>query len=338
VALLVKWAEEEMRPPGLGELTRRLRTLRQALLSQVHGQDQAVHQFVEGLFNVEIVARADVSRRKPAGLFVFAGPPGVGKTYLAELASTSLDRPFKRFDMSAFSHSHEVAGLIGTPKMYQGAEPGGLTDFVQRNPNALLLFDEIEKAHYSAIHLFLQILDAGRLQDKFTEQNVAFRDTVIIFTTNVGRKLYENENSFGVHAANAAFHRATVLDALRTEVDPHTRVPFFPPAICSRMATGYPILFNRLRVEDLCQIVRAELNRVSELIEKQHRLRVSVQEEIPLSLVMREGGQTDARTVKSQAETFLKEEVFKTCQLFSDENIDKVFAAIIEVSIDIDQE
>ena len=109
--LLLNWADEQSKPPSLGDLTRRLRTLRQDLISRVHGQDHAVHQFVEGVFNIEVVARADTSRRKPAGLFVFAGPPGVGKTYLAELASTHLDRPFKRFDMSSFAHSHEVLGL-----------------------------------------------------------------------------------------------------------------------------------------------------------------------------------------------------------------------------------
>lgn len=173
---------------------------------------------MEGLFNVEVVARADATRRKPAGLFVFAGPPGVGKTYLAELASARLERPFKRFDMSAYSRSHEATGLIGTPKMYQGAQPGSLTDFVQRNPNALLLFDEIEKANNSAINLFLQILDAGRLQDKYTEQDVAFRDTIIIFTTNVGRQAVRERECLGStrrkcrfpsdHDSRCATHRA----------------------------------------------------------------------------------------------------------------------------------
>jgi len=336
--LVANWVAEEGQPPTLGELTRRLRALRQELLARVYGQDHAVHQFVEGLFNVEVVASADAERRRPAGIFVFAGPPGVGKTYLAELGATHLDRPFKRFDMSTYAHGHETTALAGTPRVYQGAQPGTLTDFVQRNPNAVLLFDEIEKAHSAAVQLFLQVLDAGQLQDKFTEQNVQFRDTILIFTTNVGSSLYDNENAAGVHQANAAFHRNTVLDALRSEVDPRTREPFFPAAICSRMATGYPVLFNHLRVEDLSRIARAELSRVGELLQRQHGQQFVVADEIPLALVMREGARTDARTIKAQAEVFLKEEVFKACSLFASERVDQAFSDIREILVGIDAE
>lgn len=328
--------DEAARPLSLGLLTQRLRALRQDLLHKVFGQDHAVHQFVDGLFSVEVVASADSQRRAPAGLFVFAGPPGVGKTYLAELGASTLDRPFKRFDMSSYAEGHESATLTGSAPVYKGAQAGILTGFVQRYPNALLLFDEIEKAHYSTIQLFLQILDAGHLQDKFTEQEVAFRDTVVIFTTNVGRRLYENENAAGVHQANAAFHRGTILDALRTEVDPHTRAPFFPAAICSRMATGHPILFNRLRVDDLVRIVRTELARVAALMQRQHGQVYEFADEVALALVMREGAQTDARTIKSQAASFLKNEVFKACQLFADERVDSAFETIETVKVEID--
>lgn len=232
--LLAKWIEEDGQPPSLGGLTQRLRALRRELLARVSGQDNAVHQFVEGLFSVEVIAAADTDRRQPAGLFVFAGPPGVGKTYLAELGAGSLDRPFKRFDMSGYAHSHEATTLVGSARVYKDSQPGSLTDFVRRHPRAVLLFDEIEKAHPAAIHLFLQVLDSGRLQDKHTEEEVEFRDTIVIFTTNVGRQLYDNENAAGVYQANAAFHRASVLDALRSERDPRTQSPFFPAAIWSR--------------------------------------------------------------------------------------------------------
>lgn len=336
--LLAKWVEEDSQPPSLGGLTQRLRALRRELLARVSGQDNAVHQFIEGLFNVEVIAAADTDRRQPAGLFVFAGPSGVGKTYLAELGAGSLDRPFKRFDMSGYAHSHEATTLVGSARVYKDSQPGSLTDFVQRHPRAVLLFDEIEKAHPAAIHLFLQVLDSGRLQDKHTEEEVEFRDTIVIFTTNVGRQLYDNENAAGVYQANAAFHRASVLDALRSERDPRTQNPFFPAAICSRMATGHPVLFNRLRVDDLARIACAELGRVASLLERQHGQRYTFGAEIALALVMREGALTDARTIKAQAASFLKDEVFKSCQLFADEHVDQVFRTIDTVTVQLDRD
>lgn len=150
LSLVTGWIERDARPPSLGELTRRLRVLREELLRRVVGQEEAVHQFIDGLFNAEVVAAADTERRRPSAVFLFAGPPGVGKTFLAETAAGRLDRPFRRFDMSAYAHSHEAAGLVGTPRLYQGAQPGTLTDFVRRNPSAVLLFDEIERAHSTA--------------------------------------------------------------------------------------------------------------------------------------------------------------------------------------------
>ncbi len=329
---------EEASSPSLGDLTRRMRVLRQDLLDKIHGQDHAIHQFVEGLFDVEVVGSADTGRKRPAGLFLFAGPPGVGKTYLAELGAEALGRPFLRLDMSSYGVATELDTLIGSPPVYHGAKPGILTGFVLRHPNAVLLFDEIEKACTAAIHLFLQILDAGRLQDKNTEDVVAFRDTVIILTTNVGKSLYENRNAAGVQQANAAFERATILDALRSEVDPRRQAPYFPEAICSRMATGHPILFNHLRVGDLARIAEAELRRVAVLLEQRHGQRYGFDPEIPLALVMREGAATDARTVRARAEAFLKEEIYGVCRLFSDERLDESLAAIREVAVELDRQ
>ncbi len=131
---------------------------------------------------------------------------------------------------------------------------------------------------------------------------------------------------------------SSILDALRSEVNPLTREPFFPAAICSRFATGYPILFNHLRIEDLEQIARAELTRVAAALEARYQQHYVISDEIPLALVMREGAQTDARTIKAQAETFLKEEVFKACQLFADDRVDAAFSAIKEVAVQIDEE
>ncbi len=336
LSLLAAWYEQDTHSARLDELTGRLRGLRADLLTKVFGQDHAVHAFVEGLFNAEVVAAADQKRNSPRALFVFAGPPGVGKTFLAELGAVALERPFRRFDMSAYSGHQQNEQLVGMAKSFHAAHPGTLTEFVEKNPNAVLLFDEIEKAHQNTIHLFLQILDAGTLEDKYHERNISFRDTTIIFTTNAGRKLYDRPNASGVHKANAAFHRKTILDALENETNPQTREPFFPAAICSRMATGYPILFNHLRVNELERVAQSELGRVATLFERQHFKRVSFHELLPMCLVLREGARVDARTLRSQAESFLKTEVFKFCQLFKTDRLEDVLEQVDRIHFALD--
>jgi ATP-dependent metalloprotease FtsH len=338
LAMLASWYERDARAPALEELTDRLRRVRGELLENVFGQDHAVHAFVEGLFNAEVVTAADSGRKRPEGIFVFAGPPGVGKTYLAELGASLLGRPFKRFDMTAFSGHEQNDGLIGMAKMYRGAHPGGLTEFVDKNPNAVLLFDEIEKAHANTIQLFLQVLDAGTLEDKFHERNVAFRDTIIIFTTNAGRSLYDRPNASGVHHASASFHRKTILSALETETDSRTGQPCFPAAICSRVATGYPVLFNHLGVNDLERVVRAELKRVGGLIERQYYKHVAFDELVPMCLVLREGAHCDARTLRAQTETFVKTELHKVCQLFEVDRLEDALAQVDTIRLALDQD
>jgi ATP-dependent metalloprotease FtsH len=336
ISLLNAWCIEEGLAPRLDELTERLRVLRADLLVKVFGQDHAVQAFVEGLFNAEIVAASDRQRKAPRAVFVFAGPPGVGKTFLAELGATHLGRPFKRFDMSAYADHQQQNALVGWEESYKGAQPGLLTGFVDKNSNAVLLFDEIEKAHLNTVHLFLQLLDAGRLEDKFLKRDISFTDTTIIFTTNAGRKLYDLASEGAVRSANAAFHRKTILDALEHETDPRTGKPCFPQAICSRLAAGYPVLFNHLRVNELERVVQAELIRVARLLQRQYRKQVDFHELLPMCLVLREGARGDARTLRSQAETFLKTELFKFCQLFNTHRLEQIWEKVDSLRVELD--
>jgi len=336
IARLNTWCIDEALNPKLEELTARLRVLRTDLMAKVFGQEHAVQAFVEGLFNAEVVASSDQQRKAPRAVFVFAGPPGVGKTFLAELGASHLNRPFKRFDMSAYSDHQAQSALVGFEESYKGAQPGALTGFVEKNQNAVLLFDEIEKAHLNTIHLFLQILDAGRLEDKFLKRDISFTETTIILTTNAGRKLYDHGGDNGVRTANAAFHRKTILDALENETDARTGKPFFPAAICSRMATGYPVLFNHLRVNELERVVQAELGRVAGMLERQYRKQVKFHELLPMCLVLREGARADARMLRSQAETFLKTELFKFCQLFNTDRLEEVWEKVDGLRLELD--
>jgi ATP-dependent metalloprotease FtsH len=323
--------------PPLGELSETLKKLRDGLRAKIFGQDHAIQAFIEGLFSAELVADADTERRRPKGLFVFAGPPGVGKTFLAETGASTLGRPFKRFDMTAYSDHQAGLSLVGTNRSYKDAHAGQLTGFVAEHPDAVLLFDEIEKAHLNTLQLFLQVLDAGRLEDKFTEETVAFRGTTIIFTTNAGKSIYDRPNATGVNAANSGYHRKTILSALEKEKDPRTGEYIFPQALCSRLATGYPVMFNHLGVSELEQLAGQEMVRQGGLLEKQYHLRLEFDPLVPLCLVLREGTRSDARTLKSQVESFVKTEMYKFCQLYRPERLQEVLSTARKIVFSVDE-
>ncbi len=306
----------------LPKLTEKIRNMRNELLKNVKGQDHVVHAFCEGIFNSEVLIHADTERVRPRAVFTFAGPPGVGKTYLAELAAKNLGKPFRRFDMTEYSAHNAHLGLIGFESTWKDSTPGNLTMFVRDNPECVLLFDEIEKAHPQVIQVFFQMLDAGVVTDKFfdtkTDENthefvdpergrVSFRDTTIIFTTNVGRSLYE-----GDYAHNCAgVPRKTLLNALKTEVDPQTKQPFFPSAIVSRIATGYPMMFSNLMPHNLVSILENEFNHITELFEKQYGITLTTDKKTLLALLFAEGGRVDARTLKSRVDLFFKNELYR---------------------------
>ena len=336
MSLLACWMMDSDESLSLGELTGQLRGLRAELLSKVFGQDHAVHAFVEGLYNAQVTAGADQGRKQPIATFVFAGPPGVGKTYMAELCAAHLKRPFKRFDMTAYSDHFADRILHGFEPSYQAAKAGLLTGFVKQNPNAILLFDEIEKAHLNTMQLFYQILDAGRLHDKFDDEDVCFRDTIIIFTTNAGRSLYENPNASGISAVNADYHKRTILSALANEKNPTTGQPAFPPAICSRLGQGYPLMFNYLGVNELERIAGTEMARTEALLERQYFKTFRHDPILPISLVLRYGANIDARQLRSEAERFVKSELFKFCSLYESQRVEEVLDAIDEVLFTVD--
>ncbi len=331
IKFLSAWLMEAEGVHALGALVERLRALRTELLSKVFGQDHAVQAFVEGLYNSGVTATADKERKRPEGIFVFVGPPGVGKTYMAELCSVRLERPFRRFDMTAYSDHQAHNDLVGFAPSYQGAQPGKLTGFVSSHPNAILLFDEIEKAHLNTMQLFYQILDAGRLEDKYLGQEVSFRDALIIFTTNAGKSLYDDPNRMGIGVANAVYHKRTILSALEKERNPSDGRPAFPPAICSRLGQGYPVMFNHLGVNELERIAHVEMRRAQSLLERQYFKVFRHDERLPIALVYREGAHVDARQLRSEAEKFIKAELFRFCSLYARDRVEEALEDIDEV-------
>src|SRR5690348_9547046 len=172
-----------------------LQHLEQTLKTVVYGQDKAI----ESLSASIKLARAGLREpEKPIGCYLFSGPTGVGKTEVAKQLAASLGVELIRFDMSEYMERHTVSRLIGAPPGYVGFDQGGLlTDGVDQHPHAVLLLDEIEKAHPDVFNVLLQVMDHGKLTDN-NGKTTDFRHVILLMTSNVGaRDLARRAVGFG---------------------------------------------------------------------------------------------------------------------------------------------
>ncbi len=230
----------------------KLLTLENELQKSVIGQDPAANAVARALRR----SRADLKDpRRPIGSFLFVGPTGVGKTMLAKQLAAQMfgnQDAIIQIDMSEYMEKFAVSRLVGSPPGYVGYEEGGqLTEAVRRKPYAVVLFDEVEKAHPDVIQLLLQILEDGRLTDSLG-RTVDFRNTIIIMTSNVGAQLLQRQTSMGFAAANSSFSDA---EKMREKVlEEAKRV--FKPEFLNRISDI--IFFRPLDKNDLVKIVELE--------------------------------------------------------------------------------
>lgn len=163
----------------------RLKTLREDIKKVIFGQDDAINRVVDAIQ----ISRAGLGHQtKPVGSFLFSGPTGVGKTEVSKQLAEILGVEFIRFDMSEYAEPHTVSRLIGAPPGYVGFDQGGLlTDAIMRTPHAVLVLDEIEKAHPNLFNLLLQVMDSATLTDN-NGKKADFRNVILIMTTNAGAR------------------------------------------------------------------------------------------------------------------------------------------------------
>ncbi|XP_023771408.1 chaperone protein ClpB3, chloroplastic [Lactuca sativa] len=241
--------------------------LEEELHNRVVGQDPAVTAVAEAIQR----SRAGLSDpHRPIASFMFMGPTGVGKTELAKALASYLfntEEALVRIDMSEYMEKHAVSRLIGAPPGYVGYEEGGqLTETVRRRPYAVILFDEIEKAHADVFNVFLQILDDGRVTDS-QGRTVSFTNTVIIMTSNVGSQyiLDTDDDSMPKERAYETI-KQRVMDAARS---------IFRPEFMNRVDEY--IVFQPLDRSQINRIVRLQLERVQKRI-ADRKLKINVSE------------------------------------------------------------
>ena len=217
----------------------------------IYGQDHAIEKVVSSIK----MSRTGLGREgKPIGSYLFAGPTGVGKTELAKQLAFQLGIEFLRFDMSEYMEKHAVSRLVGAPPGYVGYDEGGLlTDAIQKKPHAVLLLDEIEKAHPDLINILLQIMDHGKLTDS-NGKEANFAQVILIMTSNAGA----HEAAKGGMGINPGASSNRSLEAIKKQ---------FRPEFLNRLDSI--VKFNNLPEDTLLLVVEKFVNELkSQLLEK----------------------------------------------------------------------
>ncbi|MEC9296365.1 MAG: ATP-dependent chaperone ClpB, partial [SAR324 cluster bacterium] len=242
---------------GEGE---KLLRLPEHLHQRVVGQDEAINLVSDAV----IRARSGINDpNRPLGSFIFLGPTGVGKTELARALAEYLfndEQNMIRIDMSEYMEKHSVSRLIGAPPGYVGFDEGGqLTEAVRRRPYSVLLFDEIEKAHYDVFNVLLQILDDGRLTDSHG-RTVDFKNTLVIMTSNIGSQNLINQKSAGISASSVqAEQTKMVMQELRQH---------FRPEFINRVDDS--VVFHPLLQEHMSGIIKIQLERLKKRLHERN--------------------------------------------------------------------
>ena len=310
---------------SIDELSEKYDNLYNLMTKRVLGQDMAIMQYVRECFQSELI-RVE-GKKGPKATFLFAGPPGVGKTFLADTAAEYMGVESKLFNMSGYADDKSYIDLVGLSKSFKDPREGELVKFARENPNGIIIFDEIEKAHITTIRLFLQVLDRGVLHNDYLEEDTDFSGNTLIFTSNVGKALYADRDK-----NLSTLPKEVVLDALCNEKNDYGRT-VFPPELCSRFGAGNIVVFNHMSIHTLLELVRRQFRIVSDNLEHTYKYTMSYDCNLPLLFLLNLGAKADARVVSGQGVKFLSNEVYELARHILP--VDKKMSDYKEISFEL---
>jgi ATP-dependent Clp protease ATP-binding subunit ClpC len=278
----------------------RLMKMEDELHKRVVSQDEAIKSISKAVRR----SRSGLKDpKRPTGCFVFAGPTGVGKTLLAKALAEFMfgdEDALVQIDMSEYMEKHNVSRLIGAPPGYVGYEEGGqLTEKIRRRPYAVVLLDEIEKAHPDVFNMLLQVMEEGRLTDSFG-RNVDFRNTILIMTTNAGAEAIKNESAFGFQKPTDDASYESMKARVQEQIE-----KVFRPEFLNRVDDT--IVFRHLTQEDLGDVIEMELKKVRNRLEERGLKLVLTPE--AKKFLIRKGSNLDfgARPLRRAIENFVED-------------------------------
>jgi len=302
----------------------RLLAMEEELHRRVVSQDEAIKQISKAVRR----SRSGLKDpKRPTGVFLFSGPTGVGKTLLAKTLAEFMfgdESSLIQIDMSEYMEKHNVSRLIGAPPGYVGYEEGGqLTEKIRRRPYAVVLLDEIEKAHPDVFNMLLQIMEEGHLTDSFGRK-VDFKNVILIMTTNAGAEVIHQGNVFGFSKADEDTSYDNMKERLKHAIERE-----FKPEFLGRL--DEVVVFRSLTKENLKAIVDIELQKVRDRL-GERGLTLELQEDAK-EFIISKGSDMDygARPLRRSVENWIEDPLSEELLKGSFEGKSKITVKVIEV-------